>query len=227
MTSVFDLFEENLRYFPALLPVVEDEDPDAVLAAGGTPALQELRLHNGTVYRWATGPSTTSWTAARTCGSRTGSCRPARASSTSWPTQPSTTALYASCSDSERPVWSQMSFQAASDNFTSGATKGIDAPMYWPGYGDVPVTELVLRKLLPMAHDGLQRWGVDPAVRERLLGVIEGRCTSGRNGAVWQTEHVRAREAAGDSRADALRHMTQTYAQLMHSNEPVHSWPGG
>ncbi len=27
ITSVFDLFEENLRYFPALLPLREDEDP--------------------------------------------------------------------------------------------------------------------------------------------------------------------------------------------------------
>src|SRR5690606_37846912 len=52
ITSIFDLFEENVRYFPALLPVSSDEDPAAVLAAGGTPSLAELRLHNGTVYRW-------------------------------------------------------------------------------------------------------------------------------------------------------------------------------
>ena len=52
ITSIFDLFEENVRYFPALLPVCEDEDPVEVLAAGDIPRLQELRLHNGTVYRW-------------------------------------------------------------------------------------------------------------------------------------------------------------------------------
>src|ERR671929_173149 len=27
ITSVFDLFEENVRYFPALLPVTDEEDP--------------------------------------------------------------------------------------------------------------------------------------------------------------------------------------------------------
>src|SRR5699024_8784765 len=48
ITSIFDLFEENVRYFPALLPVSSEEDPAAVLAAGGTPSLAELRLHNGT-----------------------------------------------------------------------------------------------------------------------------------------------------------------------------------
>src|SRR3712207_4052202 len=52
ITSIFDLFEENVRYFPALLPICQDEDPVAVLDRGETPALSELRLHNGTVYRW-------------------------------------------------------------------------------------------------------------------------------------------------------------------------------
>ena len=35
ITSVFDLFEENVRYFPALLPITDEEDPVAVLDAGG------------------------------------------------------------------------------------------------------------------------------------------------------------------------------------------------
>ena len=52
ITSVFDLFEENLRYFPALLPLCADEDPLAELARGAVPELGELTLHNGTVYRW-------------------------------------------------------------------------------------------------------------------------------------------------------------------------------
>ena len=52
ISSIFDLFEENVRYFPTLLPLCEDEDPEAVIEAGGVPRLGELRLHNGTVYRW-------------------------------------------------------------------------------------------------------------------------------------------------------------------------------
>ena len=31
ITSIFDLFEENVRYFPALLPVCEAEDPAEML----------------------------------------------------------------------------------------------------------------------------------------------------------------------------------------------------
>ncbi|HEX8343813.1 MAG TPA: glutamate--cysteine ligase, partial [Actinoplanes sp.] len=52
ITSVFDLFEENVRYFPALLPICDGDDPTEILERGDTPELSELRLHNGTVYRW-------------------------------------------------------------------------------------------------------------------------------------------------------------------------------
>lgn len=44
ITSIFDLFEENVRYFPTLLPELSDEDPRAELNAGRTPLLPELRL---------------------------------------------------------------------------------------------------------------------------------------------------------------------------------------
>ena len=41
-----------MQYFPALLPECSDEDPSEVFEGGGVPGLAELRLHNGTVYRW-------------------------------------------------------------------------------------------------------------------------------------------------------------------------------
>src|SRR5690349_13411976 len=44
ITSIFDLFEENVRYFPSLLPETDDEDPIETLEAGGAPRLSELRL---------------------------------------------------------------------------------------------------------------------------------------------------------------------------------------
>ena len=92
ITSIFDLFEENVRYFPALLPETTDEDPEAVLADGqgaaaaGAAAAQRHRLPVEPAR------CTTSSTAGRTCGWRTGCCRPVRPSSTCWPTRRSTTA---------------------------------------------------------------------------------------------------------------------------------------
>src|SRR5919202_5909412 len=52
ITSIFDLFEENVRYFPALLPIRDEENPAEVFERGETPRLAELTLHNGTIYRW-------------------------------------------------------------------------------------------------------------------------------------------------------------------------------
>ena len=68
------------------------------------------------------------------------------------------------------PVLKCEGFRAAEDNLHAGARDGIEARVYWPGVGDVPVNELVLRRLLPLAHEGLKRYGVDPHARDRLLG---------------------------------------------------------
>ncbi len=223
ITSVFDLFEENASYFPALLPVLDDEDPVAVLDEGGTPSLHELRLHNGTVWRWN-----------RPVYDIADGLPHLRIENRVLPAGPTVVDILAngalyfgalrSLAAADRPVWSQMSFATAEENFTEAAMLGIDASVFWPGAGQVPVTELVLRRLLPLAHAGLQDWGVDDDIRERLLGIIEGRCTSGRNGATWQVDTVRRFEASGLDRREALRRMTQEYVVRMHSNVPVHLW---
>jgi gamma-glutamyl:cysteine ligase YbdK (ATP-grasp superfamily) len=225
ITSIFDLFEENVRYFPSLLPIVDEEDPVEVLQRGDVPQLAELRLHNGTIYRWN---------------------RPIydvhkgrphlRVENRCLPAGPTVVDVLANAAfyyglvkvlaDSERPVWSQMSFSAAEENFHNGAKNGIDARIYWPGVGEVPATELVLRRLLPMAHEGLQEWGVDAVDRDRLLGVIEGRCLTGRNGAQWQSATFHRCFEERD-RPEALREMMREYVDHMHSNEPVHTWPTG
>ncbi len=123
ITSIFDQFEENVRYFPALLPVCDEEDPAAVLARGDVPRLSELRMHNGTVYRWN---------------------RPVydvfrgkphlRVENRVLPAGPTVVDVLANgafyhglvrvLSAQDRPLWSQMSFAAASDNFDTGARYG-------------------------------------------------------------------------------------------------------
>jgi hypothetical protein len=123
----------------------------------------------------------------------------------------------------ERPVWTRMSFAAAEENLHAAALHGLDARLYWPGLGEVPAAELVLRRLLPMAHEGLELWGVDAAQRDRLLGIIEGRCLTGQTGAVWQAATVHALDSLG--RHEALRRMTLGYMDHMHGNQPVHLWP--
>nr|BFF01383.1 hypothetical protein GCM10020241_30580 [Streptoalloteichus tenebrarius] len=127
--------------------------------------------------------------------------------------------------DQERPLWTQMSFQAAEENLYAGAKHGLDAQLYWPGIGWVPPDELVLRRLLPMAHEGLRACGVSDAARERYLGLIEQRCVARRTGSVWQRETVSLLESRGMDREAALAAMLHRYVEHMHAGEPVHNWP--
>lgn len=224
ITSVFDLFEENIRYFSALLPICDDEDPLETLDRGEIPSLAELRLHNGTVYRWN-----------RPVYDVVNGVPHLRVENRVLPAGPTVVDVMANgafyygvvrmLAEADRPVWSRMSFSAAEENLHSAAKHGLGARVYWPGLGTVDTTELVLRRLLPMAYEGLDRYGVAPEVRDRLLGIIESRCLTERNGASWQVDVVRSLEARGKDRMTALHGMTQRYLERMHSNEPVHTWP--
>jgi len=224
ITSVFDLFEENLRYFPALLPLREDEDPVAALDSGAAPTLAELTLHNGTVYRWN-----------RPVYAVDDGRPHLRVENRVLPAGPTAADVVANAAfyyglvralaETERPVWTQMSFAAAADNLVAGSRHGIDARVYWPGTGEAPVTELTLRRLLPQAFEGLRQWGVDAKDADRMLGIIEQRCLTGRTGATWQVETVRTLERGPADRREALRLMTQAYIERMVSNQPAHAWP--
>ncbi|NNG36013.1 glutamate--cysteine ligase [Nakamurella aerolata] len=223
ITSIFDLFEENVRYFPALLPETTDEDPEAELAAGNAPRLQELRLHNGTVYRWN-----------RPVYDVVAGRPHLRVENRVLPAGPTVVDVMANAAfyygamkmlaADERPVWTKMSFDAAKANFEAGARRGVDATFYWPGYGEVAWDELLLRRLLPLAYEGLDRWGVAPQARDRYLGIVAERCRLQRNGSWWQSETVAALQSRGASREQALHQMLDLYLQGMHSNEPVHTW---
>src|ERR1700734_342118 len=153
ITSVFDLFEENLRYFPALLPLCDDEDPVVALEERKAPRLSELTLHNGTIYRWN-----------RPVYAVVDGMPHLRVENRVLPAGPTVADIMANAAfyygvvralaEAERPVWTRMSFQAAADNLAEGAKHGTDARLFWPGLGEVPVSELVLRRLLRIPFGG-------------------------------------------------------------------------
>lgn len=227
ITSIFDLFEENVRYFPALLPIVDDEDPVEKIDSGGVPSLEELRLQNGTVWRWN-----------RPVYDVVDGRPHLRVENRVLPSGPTVVDTIANAAffagaarklaAETRPLWSQMSFHTARENFYTAARDGIRARIFWPGIGEVPITELVLRQLLPLAVEGLAERGVTTAESDRLLGIIEARCLRSTNGAEWQVDAVhRLQQEQNLGRHHALRQMMSSYVENMHANEPVHAWPAG
>src|SRR5262249_36559266 len=126
ITSVFDLFEENIRYFPALLPICEEEDPLTVLEGGGSPQLAEMSLHNGTIYRWN-----------RPVYAVVNGQPHLRVENRVLPAGPTVLdsianaafyyGLVGELAEAERPIWTQMAFSAAAANLAAGARFGLDA----------------------------------------------------------------------------------------------------
>lgn len=227
ITSIFDLFEENLRYFPPLLMICDDEDPVEVFQSGGVPKLTELRLHNGTVYRWN-----------RPVYDIMNGRPHLRVENRPLPAGPTVVDIMANAAlyfglvgelvEDERPVWTQLTFSQAEENFHAGARHGLSAAVVWPRAGEVNAARLVLDRLLPKAYAGLDRFGADPGTRDRLLGVIEQRCRTGRTGAAWQTAMVGLLEDKyGLDRRAALAAMLRQYLVNQRGNEPVHTWPVG
>ena len=225
ITSVFDLFEENIRYFPALLPICEDEDPLEMLDRGVNPQLAEMSLHNGTVYRWN-----------RPVYGVVEGTPHLRVENRVLPAGPTIADIMANSAfyyglvrtlaEAQRPIWTQMSFATAEENLHEAARHGLDAQLYWPGVGDTPAAELILRRLLPLAREGLARWGISQADADRLLGIVEQRCLTGQTGAAWQVATVADLSRRHNlDRPEALRQMTQLYIEHMHTNTPVHTWP--
>jgi hypothetical protein len=221
--SVLDLFTENARYFPGIMPMTGNTDPMAVLRVGGVPELDELKLHNGTIWRWN-----------RPVYDVADGQPHIRLENRVLPSGPTAVDMVANALffygllrvlvEADEPLWHSMSFQAAEENFTTAAKHGMEAPLYWPGTGWIRPDELTLRKLLPLAHEGLTRWGVSAAVRDRYLNVIERRCVTRRTSAGWQLDTVAALENRGASREKALLGMLERYVAMSEANEPVHTW---
>ncbi|MCM2387692.1 glutamate-cysteine ligase family protein [Streptomyces albipurpureus] len=231
--SAYDLFEENLRFFPALLPICDDEEePLRVMDDGGVPELQELILHNGTVYRWN-----------RPVYAVADGVPHLRVENRVLPAGPTVTDVIANAAfyyglvralaEESRPVWTRLPFTTAAENFDTACRHGIEAEVQWPrpgragGLTQVPVVKLVRDELLPLAAAGLDAWNIEPADRDFYLGVIEERCKRRMNGASWQSETFHRALDAGLGRDAALAATTRRYSELMHKGEPVHTWPVG
>ncbi|WP_405946656.1 glutamate-cysteine ligase family protein [Streptomyces prunicolor] len=232
VTSAYDLFEENLRFFPPLLPIHDDEEPLEVLDAGGIPTLAELVLHNGTVYRWN-----------RPVYGIADGVPHLRVENRVLPAGPTVTDVIANTAfyygvvralaEESRPVWTRLPFEAAAANFDTACRHGIDARLLWPrrgrlgGVTEIDAVALVRDELLPLAEAGLDAWGVEPADRDLYLGVIDERCRRRANGATWQSATFHRALEQGLARDAALAATTRRYSELMHLGEPVHTWPVG
>src|SRR5215207_5860106 len=220
------LFVEAVRLHRPLLPVLDDQDPLAAGELGQAPPLAELRLHQGTVWRWnrpvydpASGGHL-------------------RIELRALPAGPTVVDMLANAAflvglsrwlAEQDGRWTyRLSFERAEHGFYRAAQHGLAAELTWPFGPDnrlrtLPAAELV-PELLPAARDGLVDGGVAATEADQLLGVIAARVRSRQTGAVWQRRMLAALEPRL-GRERALVVMLERYLKLAVTDQPVHSWP--
>jgi len=223
--GALELFTESIRLHQPLLPVV-----GGLKLSGGAgwqpPPLDELRLHQGTVWRW-----------------NRAIYDPAlgghlRIEMRALPAGPTVIDMLANAAfliglslwlAGQDQQWTYaLPFERADHGFYRAAQQGLSAQLSWPaGHRDqmrtVAAAKLVA-ELVPAARQGLLQAGVTAAEADRLLEVISGRTASGQTGAVWQRATLAAAKRRHD-RERALAVMLDRYLQYAETGRPVHTWP--
>ncbi len=231
--GALELFTESVRLHQPLLPFVsapeaadpEAADPEAAFQVGDPPRLDELRLHQGTVWRWNRAiydPAADGHL---------------RIEMRALPAGPTVTDMLANAAfligltlwlAEQDQRWTYgLPFERADHGFYRAAQYGLAAELTWPSgphqVRTVPAAVLV-PELLPAARHGLVRAGVAEAEADRLLGVIGARVATGQTGAAWQRAVLAAAEP-GRSREQALTVMLDRYLACAATGQPVHTWP--
>src|SRR5271165_1606424 len=225
--GALELFTESVRLHQPLLPVA-----GGLELSGGArcqaPPLDELRLHQGTVWRWnraiydpASGGHL-------------------RIEMRALPAGPTVIDMLANAAfliglslwlAGQDQQWTYaLPFERADEGFYSAARYGLAAQLSWPSpHRDQILTlsaaELVTQSL-PAAKQGLLQAGVVEAEVDMLLDVITARAVSGQTGSVWQRRTLAAAEK-GAAREHALAAMLNGYLHCAATGQPVHTWPVG
>lgn len=206
--SLLEWFLENQQHFPVLLPMLFDDPADR---------LRHLRLHNGTVWRWNR----------PLVGFDEDGTPHLRIEHRVVPGGPTVTdaianaaffyGLVEALSSLATPPEYRCSFAEARDNFYAAARDGLEANVSWlDGYRG-GMAFLVTDRLLPLAHQGLEQLGVDPAHRAHYMSIIEQRVKHRCTGADWQRAYV-AKHGAD------MRRLTEAYWERQERGRPVHEW---
>jgi len=207
--SLLELFVENQAHYPPLLPVDLSDEP--------VERMPHLRLHNGTIWRWNR----------PLLGFEADGTPHLRIEHRVMPAGPSlpdtiaNAALYYGLvhelARTAPPRGAMLDFALSRANFYAAARDGLRAEVVWSNGRRLPLRQLVLEELLPMARRGLEALELDAADVTLYLDVIAARVVSGRTGADWQRRFL-ARHGPD------LTALTLAYLDRQRSGRPVHEW---
>ncbi len=221
----FELFQEAVDAYPALLPVIYGENPIEAFDLGAIPGLKELRLHQGTVWQWNRPVYD---------AHEQGHIRMELRALPSGPTIEDLLAnsaflvgLALGLAPAMEEVRASFDFERAHHNFYRAAQSGLDAKLEWPLAVGGSTSPVPARRLFPglaeIAREGLRSYGIDSSETDPLIDCVLARAESGQTGSAWQRARL-ASHALHHSWPDALRRMFEDYCVRSDADEPVHRW---
>lgn len=211
--SICECFEENLREFPVLLPMVFDDQREQ---------FSHLRLHNGVIWRWNR----------PLVGFDADGTPHIRIEHRILPAGPSFQDMLANAAfyygltrhwidhlQDQPELLQLLPFEQARRNFYQAAKNGLESEINWFGQtaSEHDLQKLIIDTMIPDAEQGLRLLGVDDELIGRYLGIIAERTANGQTGAVWQTRHLEI------TQGDTGKLLTD-YLDRQHANLPVHQW---
>jgi hypothetical protein len=209
--SMLELFEENQREHPILIPA-ELDDPPARFA--------HVRFHNGTLWRWNR----------PLIGFEADGTPHLRIEHRVAPAGPTLKDCVANAAFyyglvrgfglEDEPIDARLSFAQARDNFYNAARYGLNAHVCWTdgrGAREVSIRTLIIDTLLPVAARGLAFLDIAPEDIDEYLGIVAARVESSQNGAAWQRRWVAMH-------GPDLHALLRAYLERQERGEPVHTW---
>jgi CBS domain-containing protein/gamma-glutamylcysteine synthetase len=221
--DITQIYKEDISRFRVLLAGAIEEDSLQMVLDGKVPKLRALQIHNSTVYRWN-----------RPCYGISPNGKPhLRIENRVMPAGPSVVDATANAafwlgsmigmSLQTDDITKNISFADARDNFLKSAKFGIDSAFTWFKDKKVPVTELILKELLPLAKEGLKHRKVKAADISKYMDIIEARAREHKTGARWALRSFTAlkNQVTND---EAIACVTAAIIKNQKENKPVHTW---
>jgi len=206
--SIFECFQENLDHFPVLLPVALGSASDA---------LEYLKLHNGTIWRWN-----------RPIVGFNGGKPHVRIEHRTPAAGPTVTDMLANAAfyyglshaycDRLIARGVELPFADARDNFYKAARYGLDTHIVDLDGQHQRIQKYILDELLPLAAQGLDKLDIEEAEKRRYLAIIEARVEKHQTGSDWQRAFI-------NKHGKDFQKLTRQYLFHQQHGEVVSEWP--